>query len=68
VNSHAEIIFKCRYLKNAAEHLKNLVEYVATRDGVEKIPPRLPNAARHKKQQQLIADILEQFPRRCGFV
>jgi|GEM_PF-3570772 len=32
------IIFKCRYLKNVPKaHLSNLVEYVATREGVEKI-------------------------------
>lgn len=32
------IIFKSRYLKNAAAHLSNMVKYVATREGVEKIP------------------------------
>lgn len=32
------IIFKCRYLKNAPKaHLSNLVDYVATREGVEKV-------------------------------
>lgn len=56
------IIFKCRYLKNAAEHLKNLVVYLATREGVEKIPPRSRTLPAAKKQQQLIEDILEQFP------
>ena len=56
------IIFKCRYLKNAAEHLKNLVVYVATREGVEKIPPRSRTLPAAKKQQQLIEDILERFP------
>jgi hypothetical protein len=55
------IIFKCRYLKNAAEHLKNLVVYVATREGVEKIPPRSRTLPAAKKQQRLIADILERF-------
>jgi hypothetical protein len=55
------IIFKCRYLKNAAEHLKNLVVYLATREGVEKIPPRSRTLPAAKKQQRLIADILERF-------
>jgi len=55
------IIFKCRYLKNATEHLKNLVVYVATREGVEKIPPRSRTLPAAKKQQRLIADILERF-------
>ncbi len=54
------IIFKCRYLKKA-EHLKNLVVYVATREGVEKIPPRSRTLPAAKKQQRLIADILERF-------
>jgi TPR repeat protein len=56
------IIFKCRYLKNAAEHLKNLVVYVATREGVEKIPPRSRALPATKKQKQLMAEILAQFP------
>ena len=56
------IIFKCRYLKNAAVHLENLVVYVATREGVEKIPltARLLPATRNQKQ--LMTDILTQFP------
>ena len=57
----SRIIFKCRYLKNAAEHLKNLVVYVATREGVGKIPPRSRTLPAAKKQQRLIADILERF-------
>jgi len=56
------IIFKCRYQKNAAEHLKNLVVYVATREGAEKIPPRSRTLPAAKKQQRLIEDILERFP------
>lgn len=56
------IIFKCRYLKNATEHLKNLVVYLATREGVEKIPQHSRALPAAKKQQQLIEDILERFP------
>ena len=36
----ARIILKCPYLKGeekTAAHLNNLVKYIATRDGVEKI-------------------------------
>lgn len=56
------IIFKCRYLKNSAVHLENLVEYVATRDGVEKISAVSSDSPATKKQEMLITDILEQFP------
>lgn len=56
------IIFKCRYLKNAAEHLSNLVNYVAIRDGVEKITREAHSYHSTKKQQQLITEILNQFP------
>jgi len=57
------IIYKCRYLKNAPQaHLSNLVEYVATRDGVDKItsPDLLLPAT--KKQQALIAQIRRELP------
>ena len=56
------IIFKCRYLKNSAVHLENLVEYVATRDGVEKISAVTRDSPATKKQETLITDILAQFP------
>ena len=56
------IIFKCRYIKNAPVHAENMVEYVATRDGVEIISPALRERPTTEKQEQLIADILAQFP------
>lgn len=59
------IIFKCRYLKNSKSsvvHLENLVEYVATRDGVEKISPVSRDNPVTQKQGSLISDILSQFP------
>ncbi|MFZ5944273.1 MAG: MobP3 family relaxase [Bacillota bacterium] len=56
------IVFKCRYLKNSAEHLENLVEYVATRDGVEKISSASRDNPATQKQEMLISDILAQFP------
>lgn len=56
------IIFKCRYIKNAAEHLENLVTYIATREGVEKIPTGNRTLTATKKQKQLMADLLSQFP------
>ncbi|HHV13029.1 MAG TPA: sel1 repeat family protein [Clostridiales bacterium] len=56
------IIFKCRYLKNSAVHLENLVEYVAMRDGVEKISAVSRDSPASQKQKMLIKDILAQFP------
>ncbi|MEW5920802.1 MAG: MobP3 family relaxase [Bacillota bacterium] len=57
------IIFKCRYLKNAPKaHLVNLVEYVATREGVEKIDDSSRTLPATKKQQQLISEILKILP------
>lgn len=56
------IIFKCRYLKNAAAHAENLVTYMATRDGVEKIPQNRRTLPATLKQKLLIADILARFP------
>jgi len=56
------IIFKCRYLKNAPEHLNNFVEYVATREGVEKVPDTRGLLPATKKQQELVVDILQKIP------
>jgi TPR repeat protein len=61
----ARIILKCPYLKGSektAAHLSNLVKYIATREGVGK----MENAHRlwhsTKKQKELIAQILREFP------
>jgi len=56
------IIFKCRYIKNSAVHLENVVEYIATREGVEKIAPNIRSLPATNKQEMLIADILSKFP------
>lgn len=57
------IIFKCRYLKNAPKaHLSNLVDYVATREGVEKVSDSSQLLPATKKQQQLIHAILQKLP------
>lgn len=61
----ARIILKCPYLKGGektASHLSNLVKYIATRDGVEKMESvhRLWHST--QKQQDLIAQILREFP------
>ncbi len=56
------IIFKCGYIKNDPEHVKNLIEYVGTREGVEKLPQYRRSQPATTKQIERIEDILAQFP------
>ena len=61
----ARIILKCPYLKGGektAAHLNNLVKYIATRDGVEKIKSDRELWHSTKKQKELIAQIIKEFP------
>ena len=60
----AKIIFKWRYLKaNAAgKHSENLVKYIATRDGVEKLDDSWKSLPATKAQEKLIGQILSDFP------
>ena len=61
----ARIILKCPYLKGSektAAHLNNLIKYIATRDGVEKMESAHRLWHSTKKQQELIAQILREFP------
>jgi TPR repeat protein len=61
----ARIILKCPYLKGGektAAHLNNLVKYIATRDGVEKIKSGRELCHATKKQKELITQILKEFP------
>ena len=60
----ARIILKCPYLKGGKEkaaHLNNLVKYIATRDGVEKMESSHKLWHSTKKQKDLIAEILRSF-------
>lgn len=60
------LILKCPYLKggseNASAHLENLVNYIATRDGVEKIRIEDKNLSSTTKQEELMAQIMKEFP------
>lgn len=61
----ARIILKCPYLKGGKEkaaHLNNLVKYIATRDGVEKMESSHKLWHSTKKQKDLISEILREFP------
>lgn len=60
------LVIKNGYLKGGSEkagaHLDNLVKYIATRDGVEKIKNGHGLWHATKKQQTLIAQIIREFP------
>lgn len=60
------IVLKCPYLKGGAKktaaHLSNLVTYMATRSGVEKLPKGKVNLPSTLKQDNLIQQIINEFP------
>jgi hypothetical protein len=62
-----KIIFKCRYLKNGAgNHLSNVVNYIATRNGVDKMDDSEKNLPATAGQQNLITKITEEFHETAG--
>lgn len=58
------LVIKNGYLKGGkpATHLNHLVKYIATRDGVEKIQNGRELLHSTKNQQELIAQIIREFP------
>ena len=55
----AKMIFRCNYLKNApSSHLANYMNYISTREGVEKVDSTTALLPVTVKQKELIADIL----------
>lgn len=60
------IIFRCPYIKGgtakAAAHLENLVGYIATRQGVERVDPGRANWHATKNQRAMIEKLLREFP------
>ena len=60
------LILKCPYLKGGSKersaHLENLVNYIATRDGVEKINIENRNLSSTTKQEELILQLVKEFP------
>lgn len=60
------LIFKSPYIrggsKKATAHLRNYVGYVATRSGVERIPVNKRDLPVTKKQKELVAQIIKDFP------
>ena len=60
-HSMAKIIFTSRYIRNASK-VGNLVKYMGTREGVEKLPYGIDHSPATKKQQDLIASIVKKYP------
>lgn len=59
----AKIILKWRYLKgDFSKHAKHLVNYIATREGVEKTDESWENKKVTKLQQELITELIKDFP------
>ena len=60
------IVLKCPYLKGGTKrkttHLSNLVTYMATRSGVEKLPKERSSFPSTLKQEDLIQQIINEFP------
>ncbi len=60
------MILKCPYLKGgtakASAHLSNLVNYISTRSGVEKLIEKNRNLHSTVKQANLIEQIIKEFP------
>jgi hypothetical protein len=60
-HSMAKIIFTSRYIRNASR-AGNLVKYMGTREGVEKLPYGVDHSPATKKQDDLIASIVKKYP------
>ena len=59
----AKIILKWRYLKSSSsKHAKHLVNYIATRDGVEASDVSWKDMKATQEQQQLIDELVRDFP------
>lgn len=59
-----KIIFKCSYLKNNPKvHLENLIKYIATREGVEKIDDTKKLLPATEVQKRTIESIIKAVPK-----
>ena len=60
------VIFKCPHIKGgtskAASHLGNMVEYIATREGVQHIDPGNMNLPATEKQVNMVEKLVREFP------
>lgn len=59
----AKFILTSRFIKNPAfANAGKLLQYMATRDGVEKLPRGIDNKSATKQQEKLINSITKKFP------
>ena len=59
----AKIILKCRYLKpGSAKHSLNTINYIAKRDGVDKIDDSRKHLPATREQKKLVDTLLNDFP------
>ena len=60
------VIFKCPHVKGgtakAAAHLRNAVEYIATREGVQRIDPGRMGLPATEKQSNMVEKLIREFP------
>ena len=59
----AKIILKSRYLRaGSRQHSEHLIQYIAKREGVQKIDDTWRYKPVSKEQKKLIAELTEDFP------
>lgn len=59
----SKIIFTSRYIKNPAKvNAGNLIRYMGTREGVEKLPNGIDHNPATKKQRELICECITTVP------
>ena len=58
-----KLILRCNYLKNSPPaHLANYINYIGTREGVEKVGSTTSSLPATDRQKSLIEDILAKIP------
>ena len=58
-----KLILRCNYLKNSPPaHLANYINYIGTREGVEKVASTTSSLPATDRQKSLIEDILAKIP------
>lgn len=59
----ARIILKSRYLRaGSKQHSEHLIQYIAKREGVQKIDDTWKHQPATKEQRKLIGELLRDFP------
>lgn len=56
-----KIIVKCKYIKGV-KHRENMIKYMATRDGVEKVYKKNQHLPSTLKQKEMIAQLIDDYP------